>query len=40
MYERMDRKSLGRLKRKVKELTQAHDLLMTALQRSEHMPEK
>ena len=35
MYERMDRKSLARLKRKVRELTQTHDLLMTALQRSE-----
>jgi hypothetical protein len=34
MYERMDRKALGRLKRKVKELTQAHEVLLTALQRS------
>lgn len=33
MYERMDRKSLSRLKRKVKELTHAHDLLMSALNR-------
>jgi hypothetical protein len=33
MYERMDRKSLGRMKRKVKELTHAHEILMKALDR-------
>jgi hypothetical protein len=33
MYERMDRKALSRLKRKVKELSQAHEVLMGVLGR-------
>jgi hypothetical protein len=31
MHERLDRKKLGRIKRKVKELTQAHERLISAL---------
>jgi hypothetical protein len=40
MREKMDRKALSRLKRKVKELTLAHEVLTAALQRSGRATER